>query len=622
MGQYFRTAKPTFVEDRMFTAPINLIGNAIKLQDEKIDNAKKSMDELELLYKQSGSTDIDSDVVKQRKDQYRKAIETISQGIYGNMEDYKKMMPSIQNLSINLEDELQNGLLGRANENYLQRENKFKEIQGLPGISNERKLMKMQNLDKHYKESNGLNYTDKFNYNPYLKTKDDEILLKDWNHNAEALKVKINPNKDLSLWANAKDGYFHVGNKTVEGIDKARALAAANAHIEASNFDETWTQWYKLKGENNPDLLQGKSLDDYVKENVEHEKDIFRNKVIADKVYHKQSGHANIVADSAGQKKLEELNNIDFDSKVTVDRRTEKEREDDNARVADFKKYFHGFNGITLNDSEEDLIKKLGHDQYAMEEYLKGLFVTTTNDQGETVTTNKRLLTDSEINTQIGNIKEYSKNQAKRGYVTGVVYKPDIKDLDEQKAAEGVRSSIIKSIVRIQSLPLSYEIIDGEGNKIQEGNMSMTGALGAEPKTEEIEDLSTAQGGGFYDTDGNVIRYRDVKGVPKEKRGKVITDRRDLKKYNLEKKVARIKRTVVKNVGGGNIDWKTMRFKKFSMDGTPILFTSNLKTPASPSYYEVEVQTKYDPQNRKSYSTSKTLRFRINSDQIETDKTK
>ena len=248
MGQFFKTSVPEFIQDKMFQLPAELMQSAIEKTDANID---ESMDKIDAF---GGLLDIenlksDNPQVNERLKGYRAEMDELSGAINKSPLDYRKYRTQISGLSKKIDQDLQRGLLGNAQDNYTKYNEEVARVDKMTGVGNERKQLYKDAIKRKYEQSGSLNqigeqYTDISDMfgNPLEEFDQDKYI--------NTVATSFTPDKTSSAWSNPDGkGYIFSGTKNVS----SRAETEVEDYVRKSLSDGVWEaqnrQMYELKNE-------------------------------------------------------------------------------------------------------------------------------------------------------------------------------------------------------------------------------------------------------------------------------------------------------------------------------------------------------------------------------------
>jgi hypothetical protein len=163
MGQFFKTARANFVDDKMFELPVDLMFKAINQTDANITDNLDKIDAFgELLKTENLKTD--DPAVNERLGYFKDKMAKMTSGIYKNPLNYRDYTGQISSTSRELDTELDNGLLGRAQEQYTEFNKRIEEINKLEDVSADKKDLLKRAVMKKYEDQGGLDFKDPNTY--------------------------------------------------------------------------------------------------------------------------------------------------------------------------------------------------------------------------------------------------------------------------------------------------------------------------------------------------------------------------------------------------------------------------------------------------------------------------
>jgi hypothetical protein len=215
MGRFYRTAKSIFLDDKMFQLPAELMSDVIKSQDQRTDENLEKVnafgDALEIQ-----NLDTDDPQVNEQMANYQSQIQGITEEIYQNPLNYRTQIGKINNLSRKIDQDLQRGILGRAQQQKTDFDTEMARIAELKNVSSDKKDLVKKLVQQRYSQSGGLNFQDE---NTYNKISDNfETPLEDVNTDELINTIATNFQADKTATASSGPGggYIWTSKGTVE----------------------------------------------------------------------------------------------------------------------------------------------------------------------------------------------------------------------------------------------------------------------------------------------------------------------------------------------------------------------------------------------------------------------
>ena len=257
MGQFYRTAKPTFVDDKMFQLPADLMYKTLLKNEKDVDEQVEKIDAFNETLK-TENLKTDDPAVNERLSMFRDEINNYTDNIMKSPLDYRKYRGKIMNLSRDLEKELDSGLLGKAQEQYNAFNEEMKKVGEMKNVSAEKKDLLKQAIQKKYKDQGGLNFQDENSYNAIsdlfetpLEDVDTDALINTIGQGWEADQTAS------ASAGNTKSGYI----VTSKGQIRIRDAEDVGKYVETSLMENGWEdqqrqlyKWKKEVGQISPDV--------------------------------------------------------------------------------------------------------------------------------------------------------------------------------------------------------------------------------------------------------------------------------------------------------------------------------------------------------------------------------
>ncbi len=267
MGKYYKTAKPTFVDDAMYKAPYELMAKALAAKDADFKENEEALAELgdvgDLLKYMNADEAKRNEIIKTFGDTSTSLSEAINNSpaladAYGA--DIRKAQRAWK-------DEITSGTLRKIHRNEEQKTKLFADIDKRQGVSEESKrLAQAVAMDRYEKQGGveGGNFTEDMNLY-------EEI---DENKYVEHLKKVVN--EDGSNWSQdlkGEDGYIDTSAGSTRYIKKERLNEIVDSDPKTLDWKKEKRQQLELKaelGEINEEDIEAIFNEDYkdFKENV------------------------------------------------------------------------------------------------------------------------------------------------------------------------------------------------------------------------------------------------------------------------------------------------------------------------------------------------------------------
>jgi len=100
MGRFYRTARPTFVDDNIYTPPVELMQGVLATHEKRTDDLISQSDLLDGAVDsiQHLNFEAENERVKQLQTKYKESVDGITQKIYENPLEYQKHLPQLKQL--------------------------------------------------------------------------------------------------------------------------------------------------------------------------------------------------------------------------------------------------------------------------------------------------------------------------------------------------------------------------------------------------------------------------------------------------------------------------------------------------------------------------------------------
>ena len=308
MGKSYQTAIPQFVQDKMFQLPVDLMFKAIEKTDKNIDDSLQKVDAFNGLLDIENLT-VDNPEVNNRLSKYKDRINQLTTNINKSPLDYKRYRTDIASLSREIDNDLQRGLLGRAEEMKKKYDEEIDRVNKMEGVGNERKSLIKEAIKNKYKQAGALSYQDTNNYNDISEMFIDPLQEFDEEKFINTIGTNFEGDTSSSAWSNPdNEGYIRDGSKTVT----IRSEEDVANYVRDSLSDGVWEaqkrQMYELKR----DAGVADITDEQIDVLVEQDKNSLINRAKNKLGFKKESRTANTKTDgtygmkwSAAQKQLE-----------------------------------------------------------------------------------------------------------------------------------------------------------------------------------------------------------------------------------------------------------------------------------------------------------------------------
>lgn len=232
MGQFYKGADITFLDDAMYKAPAELMGQLIAKKDAEVEDAIKAKQGLAAMLEAKGLK-VDDPRLQEIIGGYTNQVDNISAGIYGDAVNAARYMPEIEQLQREITTNWKMGEVSKIQSN-LAAYNAWEEEQ-------KKKLEKAgENLSqdqwdllraKKLKDFGGTQYKDSSNYNSF----EGEALLEaspEMKFIEDIFEKKVGKVKNVS-WDNEKGNWRIEGERGTEGFTDKELQDAYKAGVMA-----------------------------------------------------------------------------------------------------------------------------------------------------------------------------------------------------------------------------------------------------------------------------------------------------------------------------------------------------------------------------------------------------
>lgn len=204
MGRYYKTAKPTFVDDVIYQAPHKLMLNALKSQDANFDNQQKELDAFDSMGDLLEFTDKDRGARNERLDLHRNKANELAEKIQANPALYQQYIGDINRAKKGFNEDIKSGDLFEMDRTAKRRTKLIGEINGNKKISEEARNQALLTIDREYQ---GVGKGD-FAENIHIYDKIDETKFQ------KDLKATINIDTEGTSTTVPKNGYLITDGET------------------------------------------------------------------------------------------------------------------------------------------------------------------------------------------------------------------------------------------------------------------------------------------------------------------------------------------------------------------------------------------------------------------------
>lgn len=330
MGRFYKTAKPVFVQDNIVEAPIDLMKEVLGTHDKAVDDAEQDIDAFSELLADVNNIKTDDPAVTAKLQEYRESSAALADGINNDIANYQQYLPQISAQRRQLQKDMSTGILGKAQDNFKEREKIHGQIDLSKKANAKRRQLAKKYIDTQYDEAGGLGFTDENTYNKYT---DQGFSIQDDFDSAKYLNdltTHFKENQSSYASAGPGGGYLWTKSGTNTYIDEKEVRAYMDRALGETGWLETAEQDAMLEGHNQG--LRGQELEDYIEDKVAVDKENLTKAAELQLGFSKTTSKKGVTVD---QKELTEsgrLSKINEDGQVVRvqnrDTRNAKEKEE------------------------------------------------------------------------------------------------------------------------------------------------------------------------------------------------------------------------------------------------------------------------------------------------------
>lgn len=237
MGRFYKTAKPTFVDDIIYQAPHELMLNALKTQDQNFDNQQKNLDAFDTMGDLLDFTDKDRGARNERLNLHRNRADEIAQKIQENPALYQNYIGEINRAKKDFDKDIKSGILFEADRTAKRRNKLIKEIKDNKNISEESRNQALLTIDREYQ---GVGKGD-FAESIHIYDKIDETQFQ------KDLKSVINVDTEGVSTTVPKNGYLITDGETKSYLSDERLESIVNNDPAMANWKREQLQTLERK---------------------------------------------------------------------------------------------------------------------------------------------------------------------------------------------------------------------------------------------------------------------------------------------------------------------------------------------------------------------------------------
>lgn len=150
MGRFYKTAKPTFVDDVIYQAPHELMLNALKTQDANFDKQQKELDAFDTMGDLLDFVDKDRDARNERLNLHRNKANELAEKISQNPALYQAQIGAINRAKKDFNQDVKSGDLFEMDRTAKRRSKLIDEIKANKTISEEARNQALLKIDRDY----------------------------------------------------------------------------------------------------------------------------------------------------------------------------------------------------------------------------------------------------------------------------------------------------------------------------------------------------------------------------------------------------------------------------------------------------------------------------------------
>lgn len=204
MGRFYKTAKPTFVDDIIYQAPHELMAMALQNQDAIFEDVIEPLQGTEALFEGLDYVDKDSDYRQQKMKELNGVIEDLTQKAYDNPALARNLRGKINKARKDLEYSIKAGDFHLMDRNAKTRNKLVAEIQARTDIDDEQKKTAIDQLDFEFQGTNqGGVYKDSMHIYEKL---DEEAFIKNKKAEMTADSIKTSENRTDGRYFTTESG--------------------------------------------------------------------------------------------------------------------------------------------------------------------------------------------------------------------------------------------------------------------------------------------------------------------------------------------------------------------------------------------------------------------------------
>ena len=522
MGQYYKTAKPTFVDDVIYQAPHELMLGALKTQDADLDKQNKELDSFDTMGDLLGFVDKDREARNERLDLHRGKAQELAEKIQQNPAMYQHYIKDINRAKREFEKDIKSGDLFEMDRTDKRRTALRDKISKNKKISEQARAQALAKIDRDYKGNGKGDFAEDL----HIYDKIDEVGFQ------KDLKALINVDTEGTTTTVPKNGYLISDGETKTYLTDERLKAIIDS-------DPAMENWKREQLQTLSRSLENGEFEDETDMHAEYNKRLqdFKQNTIEKLGFKKITSTHGIKTDGAywqkkrlgldwtkfnHQKKKDEANLNSYE--VVMNGNYETVSGDKINEIYGGKKRVpgpanQGQNPPTGELSTAEKRKRLDAEKKSLEGKLSKLGISLEDFRNKMMTHKGRI----ELAEGTGMSKEKLARQANynKSYSYSTVKSP----LDQGKSAienAKYQKTVVNSFNNLTpSDVVTTKIIDSKGNIRSEKNISLgeafeKGYVQGQTSAQTVKELIPHPAGGFKGLDGNFITMPDPNGGEEE----------------------------------------------------------------------------------------------------------
>lgn len=247
MSRFYKTSASTYVDDKMFQLPADLMYKTIVKKDEAITGV---LDEANTVRDNIKTQNIKSDdpTVNAALKKYEEQINSYTDAIYSKPLDFKRQQGNLMRVSRELDADLQYGMLSKAQSQFDAQKTYNENIDKRKDIDASKKQMAKRISEMDYERTGGLNYQEDGSYNSFDDHSVAVLADVDTNEIMNKLGTNFHPDKTSNAWKNkAESGYFRSGSQAREELKESDVAIVMNSALNEAGWEEEQRQLLEME---------------------------------------------------------------------------------------------------------------------------------------------------------------------------------------------------------------------------------------------------------------------------------------------------------------------------------------------------------------------------------------